>query len=208
MQFPQKGVKNIIFDLGGVILDIDINLTIQAFNKLGSGDFQNQYSMSAQSDLFKDFEIGRISIESFIKTIGLTLPVNISRQEITKAWNAMILTIPEDRISLLQNLKTKYRTFLLSNTNPIHYQKYAGDLLQRGVKLEHLFHETWLSYKVGMRKPAAEIYLQLIAQEKIDPYETLMIDDLSENLTFPSILGMKVFHLQKGIELTSLFNSY
>ena len=120
--------ENIIFDLGGVLLDIDYNLTRSAFEKLGVADFDEMYSQATADKLFQKLETGKISEENFYKEFNRCTGLYLSDEEINKAWNAMLLSFREHSLSYLETLKSRFKIFLLSNTNNIHlncfYQIY------------------------------------------------------------------------------------
>ena len=116
-----QGVKNILFDLGGVLFHIDYQRTIDAFKKLGITDFEKHFTQYQQNDLFDSFETGKISSSIFVKELKEFLP-SCSDQEIINAWNAMLIGLPQEYLKLLEELAKKYRLFLLSNANQIHIQ--------------------------------------------------------------------------------------
>ena len=113
-------IKNIIFDLGGVLLNIDYNKTIQAFNQLGIADFDKMYSQSTANLLFENLETGKITEEDFYAELKKVLPPNITNVDIKNAWNTMLLDFRQESLAYLITLKEKYKIFLLSNTNHIH----------------------------------------------------------------------------------------
>ena len=123
----QNSVSTLLFDLGGVILNIEYSLTIQAFERIGGQDFQLRYSKAAQSSLFDDFEIGAISKDEFRNGIRALLDVNVSGQKIDHAWNAMLRDLPNARVDLLKHLRSKYQLILFSNTNQIHFATVQGN---------------------------------------------------------------------------------
>ena len=148
-------IKNIIFDFGGVIYDIDHMLTKQAFKALGLTNFEKLYSHSIQTKLFEDFEIGRITPSEFRAQVKKHLPDAVSDKEIDSAWNALLLGFDYSRIDLLEKIKEHYTIYLLSNTNEIHYQEYMGELesKQLKTKFQGLFKKLYFSHQIGMRKP-------------------------------------------------------
>ena len=125
-----RNIKNIIFDLGGVILNIDYQLTIDAFKKLSLNNFDQFYSQFTQNDLLIAMEKGEITPQEFRIQLRKYISKPVSDIMIDNAWNAMLLDFPPERIILLQKLKNKYRTFLLSNTNSIHLEFYSNLLNQ------------------------------------------------------------------------------
>src|SRR4051812_45032914 len=115
-----KGIKHIIFDLGGVLLNIDYRLTEEAFVEAGVRDFPELYSQLRQTDLFDRFETGQISAEEFVQSLQHASYIKVTEAQIIRAWNAMLLDYPLRRLQILQQLSLYYNLFLLSNTNEIH----------------------------------------------------------------------------------------
>ncbi len=193
-----NGIKNIIFDLGGVILDIDYNLTVKAFEGIGIPNFKEQYSKMSQSNLFDNIETGKISPVEFRDLIREVAQKTISDAEIDTAWNALILHLPQYRIEILKNLQINYRLFLLSNTNKIHYDDYS-EVIKRenGIKgLKPLFEKTYLSHEMGLRKPDPEIFQVVLSENNLVPKETLFIDDSPQHIASAKTLGIVAYHLE------------
>ena len=185
-----KSIKNIIFDLGNVIINIDGDLTIKAMKELGfndpassAGGFEKSYTLLRQSNLFDLLEKGLITSEQFHTELKTYFQDSVTADQIDKAWGAMLLDFPKGRIELLQKLSKKYRLFLLSNTNAIHYHQYNNDLIdQFGFDLSSLFEKAYYSFEIGMRKPDIEIFEHALNDSKLNPAETLFIDDLDKNI--------------------------
>ena len=191
-------IKNIIFDLGGVLLNIDFSLAKNAFAQLGIPDFEKIYAHHAQNRLFDEFEKGKISPEKFRKELIKLFGKELTHSQIDAAWNALLLDFPYERMELLKKLKTKYRLFLLSNTNAIHIQE-VSNILHRtfGYRdMQHVFEKEYYSYNMGMRKPDPEIFEFVISENKLNPEETVFIDDSSPNIEGAAKTGIKVLHLQ------------
>jgi putative hydrolase of the HAD superfamily len=172
-------IKNIIFDLGGVIIDIDYNLAAAAFKKLGIVDFDNFYSKAKQSSLFDDFEKGLISNSDFRASLRQYLPESVTDHQIDEAWNAMLLGIPSHRVDFLQKVANKYRVFLLSNTNRIHidaFTQYNDEKFGKGY-FEDIFEYCYFSSDIAMRKPDAEIFEFVLTENGLTKEETIFIDD-------------------------------
>lgn len=194
-----KSIRNIIFDLGGVILNINPQLTIDAFRNLGWNDFYEANNQSLCKELFYNLEQGSSSPEAFRDNVRRMIVNQNGDSEIDKAWTAMILDIPADRVRYLEKLKTSYRIFLLSNTNEIHRMKFHRDFeADFGYSFYDLFEHNFYSHEMGMRKPNLEIYLQALNEAGLIPEETLFIDDMKENIEAARTLGMKVLHIQPG----------
>ena len=192
-----KSIRNIIFDLGGVILNIDPQLTIDAFRNLGWKDFYEEQNQSLNKDLFFNFEKGNSSPGEFRDSVRQTIKCQIDDIDIDKAWTAMILDIPEERIRYLEELKMSYRIFLLSNTNEIHRIKFHKNFDEDyGYSFYDLFERNFYSHEMGMRKPDPGIFIQVMKEAGLVPGQTLYIDDMEENIKAAEILGMNVLHIQ------------
>lgn len=189
-------IKNIIFDYGNVIFGIDFTLTQQAFADLGIGNATEFFGHRKQDDIFNAFEKGEITAEEFRAKIRMVAGnPNLTDAQINKAWNKMLLGIAEGNNELLSKLKGKYRTFLLSNINAIHYD-YIIDYLKREFGFEgndHLFEKVYYSHLIGKRKPDAEIFEYILKDSNLKPEETLFIDDSPQHLETASKLGIKTF---------------
>src|ERR1700730_9452541 len=134
-----QNIKNIIFDLGGVILNIDLKRTENALKELGIENFSAHMTQFHISSFFKEYEMGKIDDATFIKSMQTLSAKPLKEGEVINAWNALLLDFPQERIELLRHLKKKYRLFLLSNTNLIHYRKFQQQIyLQTGGYLEDL----------------------------------------------------------------------
>lgn len=199
-------LKNIIFDLGGVIINIDYNLTINAFKDLGVTNFDLLYSQAQQTKLFDKFETGKITPADFRKEIKNLLPPKISNYEIDKAWCAMLLNFPHERILLLDQLKKKYRLFLLSNTNAIHIREVTKILKSEShwKTWNSVFERKYYSYKIGLRKPGKEIYELVLKENNLEASETILIDDTETNINGAKKTGIKTYFLKKGEDILNL----
>jgi glucose-1-phosphatase len=172
-------IKNIIFDLGGVLLGIDYKASIKAFKELGIDKFDEFFTQSAQVHLFDHMDTGEITPEDFRNEIRKISGVGMSDDDIDNAWNAMLLDFPSNKIPLLESVKSHYRTFLLSNTNAIHYPAYSKSLKETtGIEsLASLFEKQYLSHEIGLRKPHVEAFEFVIKHNQLKPEETLFFDD-------------------------------
>jgi putative hydrolase of the HAD superfamily len=200
-------VKNIIFDLGGVIVNLDYHITINALKRLGFKGYDGTYLQLYANSLFDKNDIGTISKEDFVNGILNASNAGTTAQQVIDAWNAMLLDLPAKRVALLQNLKQNYRTFLLSNTNELHLDYFFNYVETEfsGLKFDTLFEKPHYSCRMGMRKPNVEIYQAVIDQNQLNPSETLFIDDVADNLTGAAQAGMHTYHLPKGHDLFELF---
>lgn len=197
----------IIFDLGGVIINLDYQRTINAFHSLGASDFQKLYTQAAQSNIFNDYETGKISSQHFINKLLDFLPSGTSPNKVVAAWNEMILDVPIQKIELLDNLRSQLPIFLLSNTNEIHMEKVRREWDKTTSRsMESSFHQVYLSYKMGMRKPDQEIFKQVCNDHDLDPSKTLFIDDSIQHIEGACYIGLCTHHLTSSDDLYGLFS--
>ena len=197
----------IIFDLGGVVINLEYERTTKAFEDLGLTNFNDLYSQAAQSGLFDAFEKGECSVQYFINKVLDYLPTGTQANQVVEAWNAMILDFPVENLSLLKRLQTEKRTFLLSNTNEIHIQKVHHHLQQVSTEktLHPYFEKVYFSSDIGMRKPDAEIFEFVLKEQGLHPARTLFIDDTEQHILGAQKVGIQTYHLRKGERICSLF---
>ncbi len=191
-------IKAIIFDLGGVLLNIDYQRTIDAFKREGVTDFEHFFTQAAQVSLFDKLDKGLIDPDDFRNELRRLSGLRIGDEQIDRAWNAMLLDFPPGRIQMLQGVRQHYRTFLLSNTNAIHYPVYRESLQKEyGFSdLSELFEKQYLSYEMGMRKPDREIFTHVLNDQELLPEETLFIDDSLQHVHGARDAGLKAAHLE------------
>lgn len=192
-------IKNILFDFGGVLYDIDFSKTSEAFKQLGFVDFDQQYSQYKANPLFQELETGAITPEQFYASIQLLLP-GITAEQIRDAWNALLLGYRVTSLAYLTELKKKYNLFLLSNTNQIHYDHFTAQLLEQTPypSLESFFTKAYYSQQVGIRKPDIDVFEYILKDAGIKAKETLFIDDSYTNFPNAEKLGMKIYLLKPG----------
>jgi len=192
-----KGIKNIIFDLGGVIINIDYKLTLAEFKKIGLKDVEKIYTQFGQLEWFDNYDRGRISSETFLSEFGKLLAPGTSREQISHAWNAMLLDFPQERAELLLKLKDRYRTFLLSNTNELHINYYFQKVkeLYGYDEMKSFFEKDYYSHRIGMRKPDAEIFEFVLQENGLLAAETLFIDDTLQHVEGARGAGLRAYHL-------------
>jgi glucose-1-phosphatase len=188
-------VKNIIFDLGGVILNIDFKKTGDAFTALGVENFDQYFTQVHSNPLFKQLETGKIA-DAFYDTVRLTASITATNAEIDTAWNAMLLDFPGQRIKKLQALSKQYRLFLFSNTNAIHHTAFQQSFRQQfGFEMDSLFEKAWYSHIAGHRKPDIAAFEYVIKDGGLQPGETLFIDDTLPNIEAAKHAGLQALYL-------------
>ncbi|PIQ22830.1 MAG: HAD family hydrolase [Cytophagales bacterium CG18_big_fil_WC_8_21_14_2_50_42_9] len=201
------GIKNIIFDLGGVIINLSIQSSLDAFQKLSRSGQVIAFSQKEQSKLFDDYETGRISNAAFRQGLRVQYDIDASDAEIDEAWNAMLLDIPQERIDLLLTLGAQYRLFLMSNTNAIHLTRFTQIVADSFTipSLDALFEKAYYSHLIGQRKPDAIVFEQILAQNNLIPAETLFIDDSSQHIAGAQTVGIKTLHLAPPLTINEVF---
>lgn len=184
-----KGIRNIIFDMGGVIVELDIPSTIQAFEKLGV-DVSSKLGTSIQKGFIHQYEIGEITTEEFRTKIKELTTQPISDSEIDEAWNKMLYRITPERVSAIATLKRKYNTYLLSNINDLHWQRCKEMIEAHGVQISECFDQTFCSHELHCSKPSPIIFERALAMAGIVSEETLFLDDSEANCRQASQLGI------------------
>jgi len=200
-----QGIKNIIFDLGGVIYAIDYLATIRAFKDLGIKNFEQIYAKAGQSDLFDALETGRISKAEFLREIKGYLNSSISDDDVINSWNAMLIDFMPDALKCLKALNGDYRIFLLSNTNEIHIKEIksrVGEVFYS--EFCQLFEQVYLSHDLGLRKPHTEVFTYILSEKGLNPSETLFIDDSPQHVDGAVQAGLKAYHLKNDERISQL----
>ncbi len=188
-------INTIIFDFGDIFINLDKEASINSLKKLGLSQWNEDLNQ-----LNLQFEKGQISEENFLIGIQKHVP-KASIDEITAAWNAVLLDFPLHRLEFLQKLSEKYRLFLLSNTDSIHIETFERET---GVSFYsdfyQCFEKVYFSFEMGMRKPDAEIFNYVLHKHDLKTHQTLFVDDKKENTDAALSLGLKVWNLQVGKE--------
>lgn len=195
-----KEIKNIIFDLGGVLLNLDIQRTEDAFAKMGVQNFRKLFALGHAASFFKEYEVGKINDDEFIDALQNLAGQQFERSAVIDGWNAMLCDFPTERIELLLQLKKKYRLFLFSNTNAIHlasFQKTYSSAF-RGDLLDNLFEKAWYSHDINLRKPDLKAFEYILNDKQLLPHETIFIDDALVNVEGARAAGIQGFHLEPG----------
>ena len=200
-------IDTIIFDFGGVLINIDYQRTIAAFQELGIVDFEERYSQAEQKAPFNEFEVGKISSQCFINEMLQYVPAGISANKVVHAWNAMILDVPLAVVELLMSLQGKYRIFVLSNTNEIHLPKALAEWKKTtDIDFYSCFEQVYLSHEIGLRKPDEAIFRYVCEQQSIIPANAVFIDDSIQHIEGARKVGLNTVHLLDQISLSSFFS--
>lgn len=205
-EFNMTVTKNIIFDLGGVLLDIDYQRTIDAFEKLGIQHFEKMFSQTHANELFEKLERGEVSEDDFYAAIQAKIKGTVTRDEMEAACNALILDFRTESLAFLEKLAASYNLYLLSNTNSIHL-RFFKDLFTRQTgkpSLDAYFSKAWYSNEIGFRKPGTQVFEFILQEGGLLAAETLFIDDTLSNIETAQSMGFKTHHLLRGEKIECL----
>ena len=201
-------IETIIFDFGGVVIDIDPKLTMNEFAKLGARKLDADQTQDLIYNIIRKFEKGIFTPEVFRKKLIEFLHIEkATDQAVDDAWNALLFDIPGKRITAIEQAKDHYQILLLSNSNEIHYDLYVRDLqLRFGYReFDELFHKSYFSFDLHLAKPDREIFEFVIYQHNLNRAKTLFIDDTEENLLTAHKLGLSTFQMKKPVKIRHMF---
>jgi len=205
-----KGIKNIIFDLGSVLLDIDVNRTLESFNKIGVPGEQLTEIYKESENFFMLFEKGAITAEKFRNSFRALSGNHLTDERINEAWCAMVVGFPSQKVELLKCLVKRYTIFLLSNTNEIHVPVYTKQFRDGsgGITFEEIFSKIYYSHEIKLSKPDPAIYHYMINNSGIIPEESLFIDDLRHNVNAAIETGLTAHQLKEDEDLKEILQQY
>lgn len=203
----KQNIRHIIFDLGGVLLNLDVEGCTRAFEKAGLKDIRSVLTGTNEGGIFSEYERGEIGTPEFRDGIRQLASQSLTDDEIDRMWVNELLDIPQEKLDLLVSLRSKYDIYLLSNTNELHWQHVVESLLpQQNYRVEDLFKETFLSFRMKLAKPDPEIFREVLRQAGLKPEETLFIDDSAVNCQVAQSVGIQTEHYKPGNDLSLLFN--
>lgn len=192
---PVRSVKNLIFDLGGVILDLSVDHTLESFARAANLPKAEVQDLYVSTPGFLQYEKGAMDDHAFRNFVRATFSISADDKTIDECWNAMLRGIPPIKLDLLLRLQSDFRVFLLSNTNAIHVEHINGNMLPPQKTLDGYFHKAYYSHRMGKRKPDAEIFEQVLEENNLLPEETLFLDDYAVNIEGAKSLGIKTVHV-------------
>jgi putative hydrolase of the HAD superfamily len=205
-----NSIRNIIFDFGGVIYDIDYNKAVEAFSIIGIENFDLIYSKTVQNHLFENLESGLITTDKFRLELKSYNKTNISDQEIDNAWNALLIGFRLERIKLIEKIRKNYNIYLLSNSNQIHFDLFLNQFQEISgySSFNDLFVKAYFSFDIKCRKPNICPYKYVLKDADLIAEETLFIDDSIQNIEPAKKLGIQTYFLdlKKGENLLDLFD--
>jgi len=202
-----KGIKNIVFDLGGVIITLDRQEAVNRFKEAGLENAEELLSAYHQKGIFLELEEGKLSREEFYEAIRKEAGRFVSQEIIDHGWMGFMKDVPEYKMVMLEELRQKgYRIYLLSNTNPVIMDwAFSSAFSPQGKGIDYYFDKLYLSYQIGYTKPHPEIFRFMFNDSGMIPSETLFIDDGVANIEIGNNLGMKTYLAENGEDFRHLF---
>ena len=201
----QNKIKNVVLDLGGVLVDIDPQQTLDAMMKLIDPKTSLKPDWAELNNVVHAMEVGKWSQEEFILKMKEVCKPNVTETEIIDAWCVMLLHFPSLRVDMVRLLSDRYRVFLLSNTNEIHVNSFEQQFESRyGFAMQSLFEKVFYSNEIGCRKPAPEAFLHVLNQAGLDPAETVMVDDRLDNCQGAEAVGMHNINVPENTGLEAV----
>lgn len=193
--------KNIIFDLGNVLYDIDFTKMNKVFASYGVQDFEQYFTLSQSHSLFLDLEKGFVQPESFYDGFRAISNSDLTNEQIKEGWNALLVGFRPKSIEWVKAHQNQFNTFLYSNTNQIHYDHFIPEFETTGFNypFETLFKKPYYSHQMGQRKPDPASFMYILENEGLVAGETLFVDDNEPNIIAAASVGLKVLHLKAGM---------
>ena len=200
-----KNITTLIFDLGGVLCDLDIDRCILNFKQLGLENFEHYLNNFGQSGFFMQLEKGLITAEDFRNEVRKLTSKPLTDTQINEAWNSFLVGIPTKKLDLIIELRKKFRVVLLSNTNIIHFPDTVARFFNfNGMSTSDYFDKCYLSYEMKMAKPDEEIFNALLEAEQVSANECLFLDDGQKNIEQAAKLGIQTYLVKAGEDLSWL----
>ncbi len=200
-----ENINNIIFDLGGVILTLNMPETERLLSSHGITSYNQLFRSGNVSDFFEAYEVGKIDDGTFLQSLKKLTDKEVSDAQLIHAWNAMLGVFPEERISLLQSLKERYRLFLFSNTNALHVKEIRDRYTNTyRTRFDDLFEKTYYSNELGLRKPNVASFQHILHREGLIPSETAFVDDSLANVEAAEAAGIKGIHVKPGMTILDI----
>ena len=192
-------IKNLVFDFGGVIVSLNRDAAVQAFEQLGVADAEHILDKYHQTGIFLALEEGRLTEEEFRQQLGELCGRPLSFEEVQQAWLRFISGTDLQQLHYLETLRSRYRLYILSNTNPyISAWACSPQFTTDGKPLDAYFDGLFLSYRMGMTKPDRRIFRQLLDEAELQPEETLFVDDGASNIRAGQEAGMHTLLAENG----------
>lgn len=203
-------IKNLIFDLGNVLYDIDFKKMNDGFASIGIKNIETLFTLNESHPLFLDLEMGFIHEQAFFDGVRALANLPLTNEQIIIAWNSLLIGYRKNSIQWVKENNKTYNTYLYSNTNQIHYNHFIPEFetFIADYSFESLFQKPYYSHKMGMRKPNPASFQYILDKEGLRAIETLFVDDNEPNIIAAASIGMKVLHLKAGMYVENEIQAY
>ena len=194
-------IKNLIFDLGNVLYDIDFKKMNAAFASIGIEGMDKHFTLNKSHQLFLDLEMGFVNEQKFYEGVRALVNLPLTNEQIQFAWNALLMGFRKNSIDWIKQNNSKYNIFLYSNTNQIHHDYFIAEFENKvaNYTFVSLFKKPYYSHEMGMRKPDPASFSYILEKEGLVASETLFIDDNEPNILAAASVGLQVLHLKEGM---------
>jgi len=205
-----SNVKNLIFDLGNVLYDIDFKKMHAAFVSIGIEGIDKYFTLNKSHKLFLDLEMGFVNEQKFYEGVRALVNLPLTNEQIKFAWNAILVGFRKNSIDWVKQNNSQYTTFLYSNTNQIHQDHFIAEFESKVATYPFvsLFKTPYYSHEMGMRKPDPASFTYIVEKEGLVAAETLFIDDNEPNIIAAASVGLQVLHLKEGMTVEKDIVSY
>lgn len=207
MNHIPKHIDTLIFDLGGVIVDLAPEKTLNTLARIAGKPVTEILEVYQTNPTFMAYETGQIGEKEFRQAVRMMFNLNASDEAIDHCWNAMLVGIPPEKLTMLTRLKQHFTTLILSNTNSLHLS-HINDVILKGSTLDEYVHHAHYSHTVGMRKPDREIFQYVLEAHSLIPGQTLFLDDNADNIRAANALGIEALLIEHPSRVTDLFKNY
>jgi putative hydrolase of the HAD superfamily len=203
-------IKNLLFDLGNVLYDIDFKKMNTAFASIGIEGFDQHFTLNKSHKLFLDLEMGFVNEQAFYDGVRALSNLPLTNDQIKYAWNALLVGFRKNSIQWIKDNNAQYNTFLYSNTNQIHHDHFIAEFEKEvaSYSFVSLFKTPYYSHEMGMRKPDPASFTYIIEKEGFLAGETLFIDDNEPNIIAAASVGLQVLHLKEGMRVENDIAAY
>ncbi|MCX6203391.1 MAG: HAD family phosphatase [Bacteroidetes bacterium] len=203
-------IKNLLFDLGNVLYDIDFKKMNTAFASIGIEGFDQHFTLNKSHKLFLDLEMGFVNEQAFYDGVRALSNLPLTNDQIKYAWNALLVGFRKNSIQWIKDNNAQYNTFLYSNTNQIHHDYFIAEFENKvaNYPFVSLFKKPYYSHEMGMRKPDPASFSYILEKEGLVASETLFIDDNEPNILAAASVGLQVLHLKEGMTVEKDIAAY
>lgn len=201
-----KDIKNVVFDFGGVLIDLDRQCCVDNFHRLGWTGFEAELGVSLKQGFLQKFELGLIRASDFCDGVREAIGIEASDNDIDACWNSFLAGVPQSKLDMLIRLRRRFNVYLLSNTNTIHWEWSVENIFsQDGHSVDDYFDGVFLSFVLHLAKPDTRIFQHVIDSTGIKPEETLFIDDLQQNCDAAAAMKFNTYKAGAHEDLQHLF---